>query len=238
MVATWRNLTPKGRFLAQEKARKVEEGPTGEMAAVVVVEERCWNDVGDKKAREKASQCLRERSPDVIPFVKTLELELTLEDQEKAMNLANNNNNGPNATVSTAERVEIPDPIIPEDESGLTSSDITKHSLSQQKQAAIAAHKALTAYIPPDLMETFGAAGLEGSRHPLHSEAVSALSMQREKIAREIRDLKRQKAQIQAEIEEKKMIDGGGTSVGQCGSGGVAGRNAAGRGKNWYGPIR
>ena len=66
--------------------------------------------------------------------------------------------------------------------------------------------------------------------------AVSALSMQREKIAREIRDLERQKAQIQAEIEEKKMIGGGGggggASMGQCGgSGGMAGRNVLGRGK-------
>ena len=44
---------------------------------------------------------------------------------------------------------------------------------------------------------------------------MSALSMQSEKIAREIRDLERQKAQIQAEIEEKKMIGGGGgASVG------------------------
>ena len=44
---------------------------------------------------------------------------------------------------------------------------------------------------------------------------MSALSMQSEKIAREIRDLERQKAQIQAEIEGEKMIGGGGgASVG------------------------
>jgi hypothetical protein len=32
-----------------------------------------WYDVGDKKAREKASQCLRERTPDVIPFVREIQ---------------------------------------------------------------------------------------------------------------------------------------------------------------------
>lgn len=53
VVAIWRKLSPPGRFLTKTKGSK----------------DATWYDVGDQKAREKASQCLRERTPDVIPFV-------------------------------------------------------------------------------------------------------------------------------------------------------------------------
>lgn len=51
VVKEWRNLNPPGRFLA-----KVEESMSNPDQPAV------WYDVGDKKAREKASQCLRERN--------------------------------------------------------------------------------------------------------------------------------------------------------------------------------
>lgn len=51
VVKEWRNLNPPGRFLA-----KMEESPENPDKKAV------WYDVGDKKAREKASQCLRERN--------------------------------------------------------------------------------------------------------------------------------------------------------------------------------
>uniref|UniRef100_A0A8J9X4D0 DUF6824 domain-containing protein n=1 Tax=Phaeodactylum tricornutum TaxID=2850 RepID=A0A8J9X4D0_PHATR len=60
VVCLWRKLTPPGRFLSRhEEARR---GPGSVKAA-----DTLWYEVGDKKAREKASQCLRERTPDVLP---------------------------------------------------------------------------------------------------------------------------------------------------------------------------
>lgn len=52
VVNLWRRQSPPGRFLTRE----------GEN----------WYEVGDKKAREKASQCLRERTPEVMPLLKQL----------------------------------------------------------------------------------------------------------------------------------------------------------------------
>jgi len=59
VVQIWRALDPPGRFLTKTDASQGDDS--------------LWHDVGDKKAREKASQCLRERTPDVMPFVKQLQ---------------------------------------------------------------------------------------------------------------------------------------------------------------------
>ena len=45
IINEWRNLDPPGRFLKQDEITKL------------------WNDVGEKKAREKTSQALREKTP-------------------------------------------------------------------------------------------------------------------------------------------------------------------------------
>lgn len=65
VVAIWRKLDPPGRFLARKDDTK--RGPGS-----VKSTDNVWYEVGDKKAREKASQCLRERTPDVIPYIKHL----------------------------------------------------------------------------------------------------------------------------------------------------------------------
>ena len=66
VVRLWRALDPPGRFLSRkDKSRK---GPGSVKADGTV-----WYDVGNKKAREKASQCLRERTPEVIPFVREIQ---------------------------------------------------------------------------------------------------------------------------------------------------------------------
>lgn len=59
VVQIWRALDPPGRYLTKTDASQGDDS--------------LWHDVGDKKAREKASQCLRERTPDVMPFVKQLQ---------------------------------------------------------------------------------------------------------------------------------------------------------------------
>jgi hypothetical protein len=66
IVKAWRSLDPPGRFLARKDESK--KGPGS-----VKGEGTVWQDVGDKKAREKASQCLRERTPDVIPYVREMQ---------------------------------------------------------------------------------------------------------------------------------------------------------------------
>lgn len=61
VVAVWRNQNPVGRFLTKA-SRDSAQG-----------KEEVWHDVGDQKAREKSSQCLRERTADVMPFIKQLQ---------------------------------------------------------------------------------------------------------------------------------------------------------------------
>lgn len=67
VVRIWRNLKPKGRFL--DRLDNSKKGPGS-----IKDSHNVWYDVGDKKAREKASQCLRELTPDVLPIIKHLSL--------------------------------------------------------------------------------------------------------------------------------------------------------------------
>lgn len=61
IIRIWRNQDPPGRFLKlDEKTKK-------------------WNDVGDKKAREKTSQALREKAPLIRQH---------LEDERRSMDRA------------------------------------------------------------------------------------------------------------------------------------------------------
>lgn len=66
VVKLWRALDPPGRFLARTDDSK--RGPGS-----VKAEGNVWYDVGDKKGREKASQCLRERTPEVLPYVREMQ---------------------------------------------------------------------------------------------------------------------------------------------------------------------
>jgi hypothetical protein len=65
VVQLWRKMSPPGRFLNRKDESK--RGPGSVKDA-----ENVWFEVGDKKAREKASQCLRERTAEVIPYMKQL----------------------------------------------------------------------------------------------------------------------------------------------------------------------
>ena len=62
IINDWRNMDPPGRFLKQNDVTKL------------------WDDVGDKKAREKTSQALREKTP--------------VKQREGGGGLSNNNNSG------------------------------------------------------------------------------------------------------------------------------------------------
>eukprot|EP00521_Asterionellopsis_glacialis_P017147 CAMPEP_0195296524 /NCGR_PEP_ID=MMETSP0707-20130614/19663_1 /TAXON_ID=33640 /ORGANISM="Asterionellopsis glacialis, Strain CCMP134" /LENGTH=776 /DNA_ID=CAMNT_0040358057 /DNA_START=216 /DNA_END=2546 /DNA_ORIENTATION=- len=67
VVKIWRGFTPPGRFLTRT-GDVIKKG-----AGSVKAEGNCWLDVGDRKAREKASQCLRERTPDVKPIIEQMQ---------------------------------------------------------------------------------------------------------------------------------------------------------------------
>lgn len=99
IVQMWREQDPPGRFLAQDKpgggpdganqlqalaALMVQAGGNPSAAALMNFGgSGLWNDIGDKKAREKASQCLRERTPDVIKFIKELEEKKKQEEEQE-----------------------------------------------------------------------------------------------------------------------------------------------------------
>lgn len=86
VVQTWRALDPPGRFLA---------GSDPEMG-----DDSYWHDVGDKEARKKASQCLRERTPDVLPILKSLKEN---ETKEKDKNEQTDENNQEKAKLDKTE---------------------------------------------------------------------------------------------------------------------------------------
>lgn len=68
VVNIWRNQEVPGRFLS-----KADKG-----------KDSLWYDVGEQRAREKASQCLRERTPDVMPFVKMHQQQAQQQGQQQA----------------------------------------------------------------------------------------------------------------------------------------------------------
>jgi hypothetical protein len=60
LVHYWHSLDPPGRFLARDVECK-KNSPN-------ILHGGRWCEVGDKIAQQKASQCLRERTPDVTPY--------------------------------------------------------------------------------------------------------------------------------------------------------------------------
>ena len=123
VVKIWRQLTPHGRFLTQEKLKEkvTEEDPQALIP---------WKDVGDKKAREKASQCLRERTTDVKHFVKKLELFHMLEDKE------------------SKEMVDNETSSLNKRENELTAAQVGQELLRLQQAGVATAHLALNAQVP------------------------------------------------------------------------------------------
>jgi hypothetical protein len=68
VVNTWRSMDPPGRFLQKTNP---EMGDTS-----------YWHDVGETDARKKASQCLREKTPDIAPILKKLNQEQEIEEEK------------------------------------------------------------------------------------------------------------------------------------------------------------
>jgi hypothetical protein len=65
VVQLWRKLDPPGRFLQRNNETKKGPGSVKDVCNI-------WVEVNEKKAREKASQCLRERTEDVLPYLSHL----------------------------------------------------------------------------------------------------------------------------------------------------------------------
>jgi hypothetical protein len=77
VVKIWKKLDPPGRFL--QKVKTGEE-PTAATPSSMEsgngrddIQTATWVEVSEKKAQEKASQCLRERTADVIPYLSQLQ---------------------------------------------------------------------------------------------------------------------------------------------------------------------
>ncbi len=66
VVGIWRKLDPPGRFLQRKDETKKGPGSIRD-------EDVVWTEVDDQEARKKASQCLRERTPDVQSIIKSMQ---------------------------------------------------------------------------------------------------------------------------------------------------------------------
>lgn len=158
VVAIWRGLTPPGRFLTREKGIAIvvekavpEQATVGpknnhlEEKTIEISKPIIWYDVGDRRARNKASQCLRERTPDVLPFLAKLDQQVALHQQEMEREVEI-------AAAAIAPITPVAglgrrknEELFAEDGDGgePTSLDLTMYLLREQKRAALAAHKVL-----------------------------------------------------------------------------------------------
>ena len=76
VVQIWKSLTPPGRFLQKKDASNSgnsPQSPSSDASKSDGSTDSAWVPVSDKKAREKASQCLRERTADVVPYLSQLQ---------------------------------------------------------------------------------------------------------------------------------------------------------------------
>lgn len=198
VVTIWRGLNPPGRFLKQNPS---EDGKSGK-----------WFDVGDKKAREKASQCLRERTPDVASFMKKLELQMTLQEEEEE-------------AKKSGVKLKSED-----GETKMTAAALSKELLQMQQAATVKAHMALKAYIPPSISTPFDQEhkqaampalnnnmGIFNGPSPIYSLNVpnvnvqsmaqnnTMLNNQREQLAMEIAQLQQKQAQLELEALQRQQ---------------------------------
>jgi hypothetical protein len=104
IVNMWRGQSPPGRFLAKTNPKS---------------EDSLWHDVGDRKAKEKVSQCLREKTPEIMPFLGQLE-QLKHQQQEMVREKESSHHDTgmvkTHPTVPTREHFVAPDqaqPIVP-----------------------------------------------------------------------------------------------------------------------------
>jgi hypothetical protein len=65
VVTIWRQLNPPGRFLQRKDDNRKGPGSVQDDSII-------WVEVDDTEARKKASQCLREKTPDVQPYFENL----------------------------------------------------------------------------------------------------------------------------------------------------------------------
>lgn len=128
VVREWRKLDPPGRFLAR---RDQLRGPSSILKSVQ------WYEVGDKKAREKASQCLRERTPDALAKMQQL---------RKQQN---------NVTASAIEAQHRGDDELGDIHEKYTEHQ-QQHSLSEQPSSTQEGHNAILALAEQRLLAQHG----------------------------------------------------------------------------------
>jgi hypothetical protein len=126
VVHIWRSMQPPGRFLARhdedvsEKSNSSHNG--GENNHV-------WVEVGDKKANAKASQCLRERTPEVMPYLRQLREHQDLTTEQGVMMVRQHQQPGGVSGTSTATgAASYPvDPFAPQSYSPMAAESMSPH---------------------------------------------------------------------------------------------------------------
>eukprot|EP00547_Thalassionema_nitzschioides_P005337 CAMPEP_0194209934 /NCGR_PEP_ID=MMETSP0156-20130528/7891_1 /TAXON_ID=33649 /ORGANISM="Thalassionema nitzschioides, Strain L26-B" /LENGTH=307 /DNA_ID=CAMNT_0038937197 /DNA_START=57 /DNA_END=980 /DNA_ORIENTATION=+ len=124
VVQLWRKLDPPGRFLAKKGG------------------ETFWQEVGDKRAREKASQCLRERTAVVMPFVRALQEKERKDKEQKKRNSGlkkdvqvRKSKGKTKSSFKPAEPLSLDNPCPSAPEHSIASSNAIKGGRKRQRRS-------------------------------------------------------------------------------------------------------
>jgi len=178
VVEIWRNLQPPGRFLARCNEKKKD----GKKDSPENGNEDAWFEVGDKRAREKASQCLRERTPEVLPYIKKIrEQQDAMTEEGMAIfqaNLARQSGNGDDPSEShhdPSESEHNNESFVAEDFGQMTAApDVTASSMRDPRRLPHAAglysnrRSSDGGLVGSTANMTAGGAGALGPHHPAY----------------------------------------------------------------------
>ncbi|CAB9501730.1 expressed unknown protein [Seminavis robusta] len=134
VVAIWRKLNPPGRFLAKQEdpnAKRQQEGSNGSdggQQQQPPKPRQVWVEVGNQKAREKASQCLRERTPDVLPLIRQMKEQAQQQVTEGKRRVASGSRDSSNDTAQSRTKSKSPRP-----HSNKSSSNTNEQTLTNPR---------------------------------------------------------------------------------------------------------
>lgn len=130
LVQIWKKLDPPGRFLQRAEGESKLD----------------WIEVCDKKAQEKASQCLRERTPDVLPYY-----EVVRDRKRKATGIKDPAELLENSPTQMKKRLRLDlaassglTPLVASEIPGMLTSDVSLSALYSGDHPAV--HAALQKY--------------------------------------------------------------------------------------------
>ena len=164
VVSTWRGLNPPGRFL-QKTDPDLGDDST-------------WHDVGEKEAKKKASQCLRERTPDIAPILKKLSQEQVIEEEKQSMKKKASPKREPKKMTPTTAQTDTKKKEVPlmkeipiaVNSAGFPVSGSRSSTHTEHKQAAKSSRSSKTNSPPRKPAPSASASARSGPRKSLVKE--------------------------------------------------------------------